>query len=101
MLVEELKPFVDQHYRTFPGIDNCGLGGSSLGGLVSMYLALRYSEVFGKLAAMSPSVWWQNRAILKTVAHIKRKPDLRIWLDIGTKESSRALPDTQVGFPFD
>jgi predicted alpha/beta superfamily hydrolase len=95
MLVEELKPFVDHHYRTLPGIENCGLGGSSLGGLVSMYLALRYSRVFGKLVAMSPSVWWRNRAILKTVAQIQRKPELRIWLDIGTKESQRALPDAR------
>jgi len=95
MLVEELKPFVDHHYRTLPGIENCGLGGSSLGGLVSMYLGLRYTWVFGKLAVMSPSVWWRNRAILKSVGQIKRKPDLRIWLDIGTKEGQRALPDAR------
>jgi predicted alpha/beta superfamily hydrolase len=95
MLVEELKPLVDHHYRTLPGIENCGLGGSSLGGLVSMYLALRYTRVFGKVAAMSPSVWWRNRAILKTVTQIKRKPNLRIWLDIGTDESQRALPDAR------
>jgi predicted alpha/beta superfamily hydrolase len=97
MLVKELKPFVDHRYRTLPGIENCGLGGSSLGGLVSMYLALRYSWVFGKLAVMSPSVWWRNRAILKTVAQmkIKRKPELRIWLDIGTQEGQRALLDAR------
>ena len=95
MLVEELKPFVDHHYRTLPGPENCGIGGSSLGGLVTLYLALKYTWVFGKVAAMSPSVWWRNRAILKTVAQIKRRPDLRIWLDIGTKESQRALPDAR------
>ena len=95
MLVEELKPLVDHRYRTLPGSENCGLGGSSLGGLVSMYLGLRYTRVFGKLAAMSPSVWWRNRAILKTVAQLKRKPALRIWLDIGTRESQRALPDAR------
>jgi predicted alpha/beta superfamily hydrolase len=60
-----------------------------------MYLGLRYTRVFGKLAAMSPSVWWRNRAILKTVAQLKRKPALRIWLDIGTRESQRALPDAR------
>jgi predicted alpha/beta superfamily hydrolase len=95
MLVEELKPFLDHNYRTLPGNENCGIGGSSLGGLVTLYLALKYTWVFGKVAAMSPSVWWRNRAILKTVAKIKRKPDLRIWLDIGTKESRRALPDAR------
>ena len=50
MLVEELKPFVDHAYRTLPGVENCGLGGSSLGGLVTLYLGLRYTWVFSKLA---------------------------------------------------
>lgn len=95
MLAEELKPFVDRTYRTLPGAADCGLGGSSLGGLVSLYLGLRYTWLFSKLAVMSPSVWWRNRAILKTVAQIRRKPELKIWLDIGTKESPRALPDAQ------
>ena len=71
------------------------MGGSSLGGLVSLYLGLRYTWVFSKLCVMSPSVWWRRRAILKTVSQIKRKPDLRIWLDIGTSESPRALPDAR------
>ena len=95
MLVEELKPFVDHQYRTLPGAENCGMGGSSLGGLVTMYLGLRYTSVFGKLCVMSPSVWWRNRALLKTVAKLRRKPDLRIWLDIGTSESRRAVPDAR------
>jgi predicted alpha/beta superfamily hydrolase len=95
MLVEELKPFVDRTYRTRPGTADCGLGGSSLGGLVTLYLGLRYTWMFSKLAVMSPSVWWRNRAILKTVAQIRRKPELKIWLDIGTKESQRALPDAR------
>lgn len=95
MLVEELKPFVDHAYRTLPGAGNCAMGGSSLGGLVSLYLGLRYTWVFSKLAVMSPSVWWHSRAILRTVAQITRKPDLRIWLDVGTREGRRALPDVR------
>jgi predicted alpha/beta superfamily hydrolase len=95
MLVEELKPFVDHTYRTLPGMEHCGLGGSSLGGLVTLYLGLRYSWMFSKLAVMSPSVWWRNRAILKTVAKIRHKPEMKIWLDIGTKEGQRALPDAR------
>jgi predicted alpha/beta superfamily hydrolase len=95
MLVEVLKPFVDEQYRTLPGADNCGLGGSSLGGLVTLHLGLRYPSVFAKLAVMSPSVWWRNRAILQTVAGIAERPELRIWLDIGTKESTQAVPDVR------
>jgi predicted alpha/beta superfamily hydrolase len=93
MLVEELRPFIDAQYRTLPGAEYCG--GSSLGGLVSLYLGLRYPMIFSGLAVMSPSVWWRNRAILKTVAALAEKPALRIWLDIGTKESTKAVPDTR------
>ncbi len=95
MLVEELKPFIDQQYRTLPGAENSGMGGSSLGGLVTLYLGLRYPAIFSRLAVMSPSVWWRNRTILRTVAALPKKPELRIWLDIGTKESARAVPDAR------
>jgi predicted alpha/beta superfamily hydrolase len=95
LIVEELKPFIDAQYRTLPGAVHCGLGGASLGGLVALYLGLRYPTVFSRLAVMSPSVWWRNRTILKTVAALPRKPELRIWLDIGARESARAVPDAR------
>jgi predicted alpha/beta superfamily hydrolase len=95
MLVEELKPFIDARYRTLPGAEHCGMGGSSLGGLVTLHLGLRYPTVFSRLAVVSPSVWWRNRTILMTVAALAEKPALRIWLDIGTKESTRAVPDAR------
>jgi predicted alpha/beta superfamily hydrolase len=96
MLVEELKPFIEGQYRTQPGAENCGMGGSSLGGLVTLYLGLQYPEVFSRLAVMSPSVWWRSRTILRTVGALEKKPELRIWLDIGTKESTRAVPDARL-----
>jgi predicted alpha/beta superfamily hydrolase len=95
MLVEELKPFIDTQYRTLQGAEHCGMGGSSLGGLVTLYLGIRYPTVFSRLAVMSPSVWWRNREILKTVTALARRPDLRIWLDIGTNESKQAVPDAR------
>jgi predicted alpha/beta superfamily hydrolase len=95
MLVQELQPFIDARYRTLPGAENCGLGGSSLGGLVTLYLGLRYPSVFSRLAVMSPSVWWRKRTILKTVAALSKKPDLSIWLDMGTRESKRGLADAR------
>lgn len=95
MLIEELMPFIDQHYRTLQGPANTGLGGSSLGGLLTLYLGLRYPEIFGKLAVLSPSVWWHKRSILKFIARLKRKPDLKIWLDMGTCEGGMSLEDTE------
>ncbi len=88
LLVNELKPLIDREFRTMADCANTGIGGSSLGGLVSLYLGLQHPEIFGKLLVMSPSVWWANRAILKEVAKIRHATRQRIWLDIGTKEDS-------------
>jgi predicted alpha/beta superfamily hydrolase len=96
MMVEELKPFIDGRYRTLPGGEHCGIGGSSLGGLVSLYLGLQYPLEFSRLAVLSPSIWWRNRAILKTVALPGEKPALKIWLDMGTKESARAIAEARL-----
>ncbi len=96
LLVEEVKPFIDHTYRTLPGPATTGLGGSSLGGLITLYLGLRYPGVFGLLAILSPSIWWDHRSILTFVAAAKPKPNLRIWLDIGTGEGLRHVNDTQL-----
>src|SRR5207245_3724649 len=55
-LIEEVKPFVDREYCTLSGSQHTGIGGSSLRGLVSLYLGLHHSCIFGKIAALSPSV---------------------------------------------
>jgi predicted alpha/beta superfamily hydrolase len=88
LVVQDLKPFIDEEYRTLPDRENTALGGSSLGGLVTLYLGLKYPNVFSKLLVMSPSVWWANRAILRQVRVLKGKPPLKVWLDIGTCEGS-------------
>ena len=95
MLVEELKPFIDSRYRTLTDAANTGLGGASLGGLVSLHLGLKYPTVFGKLSIMSPSVWWDNRMIVSRVKGLKSKPALRIWLDVGTGEGARRGDETK------
>ena len=62
-LIEEVRPFLQREYRTLSGPENTGIGGSSLGGLVSLYLGFELPHVFGKIAALSPSVWWNQRVI--------------------------------------
>lgn len=85
-IVEELKPFIDHRYRTMAGPEYTGLGGSSLGGLATFYLGMKYPYVFSKLMVMSPSVWWDYGMILKFAQSLRAKPSTRIWLDIGSKE---------------
>ena len=65
MLARELKPFIDHEYRTQQAAADTGVGGSSLGALVSLVAGLLYPRVFGKLAVMSPSVWWDQHSILR------------------------------------
>ncbi|MBB5344066.1 alpha/beta hydrolase [Tunturibacter empetritectus] len=96
LLVEELKPLIDGSYRTLTDAKNTGLGGSSLGGLISLYLGFSCPEVFGKLAVMSPSLWWDQRSILRVVERTEPRPELRIWLDIGTAEGVRHVRDTEM-----
>ena len=95
MLVEELKPLIDAQYRTLKDPANTGLAGSSLGGLVSLYLGLHYPTTFGKLGVISPSVWWDNRMILREVRGLGDKPPLRVWLSAGTAESGHTLPNAR------
>ncbi len=56
-ITDTLKPFVDEHYRTKKDRDNTGIGGSSLGALISIYSGFLYPEVYSKLLIFSPSLW--------------------------------------------
>jgi predicted alpha/beta superfamily hydrolase len=96
LLVEDLKPIIDRTFRTLTGPEDTALGGSSLGALISLTLGLEYPSVFGKLALMSPSVWWDSRSILRLVGAVKPHPHLRIWLDMGTSEGLRHLRDADL-----
>lgn len=56
-LADTLKPFVDTTYRTLSEREFTGIGGSSLGGLISIYGGFLYPEVYSKLMIFSPSLW--------------------------------------------
>lgn len=88
MMAREIKPFIDHEYRTRKSAADSGVGGSSLGALVSLTAALTYPRVFGRLALMSPSVWWDQHAILPLVEAWERPERPRIWLDAGTAEGN-------------
>lgn len=88
MLAREIKPFIDREYRTRKPAGDTAAGGSSLGALVSLVAGIGYPRVFGKLALLSPSVWWDRRSILPLIDSWKAPRRPRIWLDVGTQEGS-------------
>jgi|SRR5579883_624149 len=97
-LVEEVKPFIDATYRTLPEREHTAIGGSSMGGLISLHLCKWYPDVFGKCAAMSPSLWWDREYFLRTVMV---SPDwlrnCRVWLDVGEYEGhTQAASDATI-----
>ncbi|MGC1361461.1 MAG: alpha/beta hydrolase-fold protein [Silvibacterium sp.] len=96
LITEELMPFIRSNYRTLEGPAHTGLGGSSLGGLATLYLGLKYSKIFGRLAALSPSIWWGKKNIIGYVNEARPACRPRIWLDIGDAEGPRALADADL-----
>lgn len=56
-LVEKLKPWVDNNFRTKPEVENTFVGGASLGGLMSYYCLMEFPDVFGGAIVFSPSFW--------------------------------------------
>jgi predicted alpha/beta superfamily hydrolase len=88
-LFEEVKPFIDATYRTLPGRMHTGVGGSSLGGLLSLTLAWQFPEFLSRCALLSPSLWWANGRILPD---LEQDPgwmrSMRFWLDMGTREGA-------------
>lgn len=85
----ELKPEIDRRYRTRPEGEYTGICGYSTGGLISIYGALTYPEVFSRLLAMSSAVCIWMDCLDKTMdtasyAHLKY-----IYMDTGTNEYGR------------
>lgn len=89
-LIDEVMPFVNAHYRTSRSSDETGLGGSSLGGLVSVYTVLVHPGVFGRLLVESPTMHVDHEHILRDAAKVRRWPE-RVSLGIGTNEGGRPV----------
>lgn len=88
-LVEELKPFIDDAYQTLPGREHTGVAGSSLGGLISLYLCMQHPDVFSRCGVISPSLSWGDDWILKACERPEAAEwmkNVRFWVDMGTME---------------
>ena len=93
-LVDTLKPRVDRMFNTRRDRESTAILGSSMGGLVSLYAYFRYPSVFGRAAAMSPSIWFGQGAILDFI-HEARVPRGRVYLDVGTGEGTGTVRDVR------
>jgi predicted alpha/beta superfamily hydrolase len=92
-IVETLKPYIDENYRTLPGRESTGLWGSSLGGLISEYGLLKYQEVFSKGGIYSPSYWWSD-SVWTFTADMGIQHEIKIWQMTGSLEGGSMVPQT-------
>lgn len=92
-IVNTLKPKIDATYRTKTGKKNTAIFGSSLGGLVSFYAAIKYPETFGKVGCFSPSFWFGRNEMNDLLAKTKDF-DTKIYFLCGDNEGDAdVIPD--------
>jgi predicted alpha/beta superfamily hydrolase len=86
MLVQELKPVVDSMLRTRTDVGSTTIAGSSLGGLLTAYAGRTRPDVFSRIAALSPSAYWDNDVIVSDVQATPAAPNrpLMVYVDSGS-----------------
>jgi enterochelin esterase-like enzyme len=94
-LINEVMPFLYERYRIGRGPENTGLGGSSLGAIISLYTVMDRPGVFGRLLLESPSLFISNRQLLKHSLAVRQWPE-RIVLAIGTRECGNEERDQEI-----
>lgn len=91
-LSQTLKPYIDKHYRTLSSKENTIIAGSSMGGLISYYAALKYPEVFGKAGIFSPAFWVAN-GIEQLTDSLGNRVKGKLFFYMGDKEGKKNVDD--------
>ena len=105
-VVREVLPYIRHQHDVRRDPAGTAMGGSSMGGLVTLQIATLHPDVFGSLLVFSPSVWWNRRSVLRAIrppgkftrlfSHGRGiRDDVRIWLSIGLQEGEPALADAR------
>lgn len=89
-LIDVVKPYIDENFRTIPEREYTIIAGSSMGGLISLYAALERPDVFGRAAVFSPSMWFVPQAF-QYISDTGRKQSTKFFLLAGEKEGSRTV----------
>ncbi len=91
-LANTLKPYVDKHYRTIAGKESTGIGGSSMGGLISFYAVLKYPHIFGNAAIFSPSFQIAGDKIYAAIKRRRKAVDAKLYFYGGKQEGATMVP---------
>lgn len=85
-LTDVLKPHIDATYRTLAGPEHTGILGASLGGLISLYAAYLRPDVFGKIGALSPSMWYEGMLSFVEDNPLPLSKNSKLFISVGSLE---------------
>lgn len=85
-LVHTFKREIDENYRTLSGRETTFIGGSSMGGMMSLYAVLEFNEYFSRAAALSPSIWLDPAKLSAMIRRAKLAKDTVVYMDYGSRE---------------
>ena len=85
-LVNEFKPYIDANYPTLPERETTFIGGSSMGGLMSLYAVMAYNAVFSRAACLSPSLWFAAGKLDQMIRDAELQEDTVVYMDYGSRE---------------
>ena len=89
-IIYNVKPMIDSEYRTYAFREATGIGGSSMGGLMSIYGVIRHNQYFSKAACLSTGIFYNISNLRKDLAASNISPDTKIYMSWGELESGRA-----------
>ena len=92
-IVNQVKPMIDAQYRTYAFREATGIGGSSMGGLMSLYAAAAYNNTFSKAACLSSTISPCFSTLAREILRHRLDADTRMYLSWGTEEAGRAQTD--------
>ena len=93
-IVETLKKHIDEQFRTLPDRNHTGMGGSSMGGLITVYAGLMYPSVFGRLMIFSPSLWAMQNIPFNTIKFVQPY-QTKIYAYAGGLEGANMIPNIE------
>ena len=85
-MIGSFKKDIDSRFRTLADRENTFIGGSSMGGLMSLYAVLEFNKVFSRAAALSPSIWVAPEKLERLARRASLGPDTVVYLDYGSVE---------------
>lgn len=88
-VMKEVKPFIDQHYRTKPDKHHTAMIGSSLGANISSFMGIEYKEEIGRLGIFSSANWITDTAFDRYITRESLDPEQRVYIQVGTEEGDQ------------